>query len=173
MAIAAAARDRLSGVCLVDIGPEIADRGLVAIKGYIGRNPAAETYAEAVAMRAELMVGFEDVPDSRWDEEVRKHYIETSDGLKINYDPALREATLAMADAPPIDLWPFFDAMAELPLALIRGGNSDLLSAETSDEMRRRRPDMHFTDVPGRGHVPFLDEPEALKVLKNWIETLT
>ena len=173
MGLAASQKDRLTGVALVDIGPEVATAGLDAIKNYVGRNPGVRTLEEATAIRAQLMQGFEGVPESRWAEEVRKHYIETSDGLKINYDPALREATLAMADAPPIDLWPFFDAMAELPLALIRGGNSDLLSAETSDEMRRRRPDMHFTDVPGRGHVPFLDEPEALKVLKNWIETLT
>jgi hypothetical protein len=35
--------------------------------------------------------------------------------------------------------------------------------------MRRRRPDMVFADVPGRGHVPFLDEPEALAALETWL----
>jgi len=61
-----------------------------------------------------------------------------------------------------------FDALDGLPLALIRGANSDLLSVETADEMARRRPDMLRTDIPKRGHVPFLDEPQALAVLRAW-----
>ena len=172
MGLAASQKARLTGVALIDIGPEVATAGLDAIRNYVGRNPGAQTYEEATSIRAELMQGFQGVPESRWAEEVRKHYVATPDGLKINYDPALRDATLAMADAPPVDLWPFFDAMADLPLALIRGANSDLLSVDTAEEMRRRRPDMHFADVPGRGHVPFLDEPEALSVIRTWIDNL-
>lgn len=173
MGLALGAKDRLTGVALVDIGPEIATPGLDAIRTYIGRNPGAATYDEATAIRAGLMAGFENVPQSRWAEEVRKHYVQTPEGLAINYDPALREATLKMADAPPIDLWPFFDAIAPLPLALIRGANSDLLTPETAAEMRRRRPDMIFAEIPGRGHVPFLDEPGAIAALTAWIERLT
>lgn len=172
MALASFAKDRLSGICLVDIGPEIAPAGLEVIKGFIGRNPAQKTYAEAVAMRADLMAGFEDVPESRWEEEVRKHYVETAEGLAINYDPALRDAVLAAGDAPMPDLWPLFDTMAGLPLALIRGANSNLLTEATAAEMARRRPDMIRTDVPGRGHVPFLDEPEAVAVLREWVALL-
>ena len=172
MALASFAKDRLSGICLVDIGPEIAPSGLDVIKEYIGRNPVQKTYAEAVAMRASLMAGFEDVPESRWEEEVRKHYVETAEGLAINYDPALRDAVLAAGDAPVPDLWPLFDAMAGVPLALIRGANSNLLTEATAAEMARRRPDMIRGQVPGRGHVPFLDELEAVAVLRDWVAKL-
>ncbi|NNE78982.1 MAG: alpha/beta hydrolase [Silicimonas sp.] len=173
MALAATAQARLTGVCLVDIGPEIAETGIDVIRNYIGRNPPQKTYEEATSMRAALLTGFEGVPESRWAEEVRKHYIETPEGLQINYDPALREAVLATAEAPAPDLWPLLDCLAGLPLALIRGANSDLLAVETADEMQRRRPDMIRVDVPDRGHVPFLDEPEALDALHRWIEGLT
>lgn len=172
MALASFAKARLTGVCLVDIGPELATTGLDTIRDYIGKNPPQKTYAEASAMRAALIAGFEDVPASRWDEEVRMHYIETPEGLKINYDPALRDAVLAAGDAPMPDLWPLFDALADLPLALVRGANSELLTKSTADEMARRRPDMFRVDVPGRGHVPFLDEPEALDVIHRWIGQL-
>ena len=118
------------------------------------------------------MEGFEGVPESRWREEVEKHYIETPDGLTINYDPALRDAVLAAGTQPVPDLWPFFDALDGLPLALIRGENSNLLTKATADEMSRRRPDMLRTDVPGRGHVPFLDEPEAVAILREWTKSL-
>jgi pimeloyl-ACP methyl ester carboxylesterase len=173
MLLAATAKDRLLGVALNDIGPEIADRGLEVIKGYIGRNPAQNTYAEAAEARANLWTHFKDVPMDRWLAEVKAHYKETSDGLVIRYDPKLRDAVLAAGAQPAPDLWPLFDALADIPLALIRGANSDLLAIETADEMSRRRPDMIRADIAGRGHVPFLDEPDAVNALHLWLERLT
>ncbi|MEL6701345.1 MAG: alpha/beta hydrolase, partial [Pseudomonadota bacterium] len=61
---------------------------------------------------------------------------------------------------------------AGLPLALIRGANSDLLTRDTAAEMARRRSDMIWAEVPDRGHVPFLDEAEALEALHTWIAKL-
>jgi pimeloyl-ACP methyl ester carboxylesterase len=62
-----------------------------------------------------------------------------------------------------------FDACAGLPLALVRGANSTLLSLATAEAMQARRPDMIFVDVPGRGHIPFLDEPGALRAIHDWL----
>ncbi len=172
MVLAATAKPRLTGICLVDIGPVLEPRGLDIIRGYVGRNPVEKTLDDAAVMRAKLLKGFENVPESRWREEVEKHYRETPDGLQINYDPAIRDAVLAAGEQPAPDLWPLFDAMEGLPLAAIRGANSDLLSQETLAAMRARRPDMIATEVPGRGHVPFLDEPEALDTLGKWMEQI-
>ena len=172
MVLAATAKDQLTGVALNDIGPELMDRGLDIIKDYIGHNPAQKTYAEAAEARAKLWTHFENVPLNRWLAEVNAHYEETPDGLVIRYDPKLRDAVLAAGAQPAPDLWPLFDAMDGLPLALIRGANSDLLSEDTADAMAQRRPDMIRADVPGRGHVPFLDEPEALAALHRWLEQL-
>ena len=172
MLLAATARDRLIGVALNDIGPEISARGLDVIKGYVGRNPAQKTLQEAAIARDRLWFSFEGVPHGRWLAEVGNHYDETPEGLVIRYDPRLRDAVLASGDAPSPDLWPLFDSLAGLPLALIRGANSDLLTRATADEMSRRRPDMLRADVPGRGHVPFLDEPLSLSVLHRWLEML-
>ena len=172
MVLAATAKNRLLGVALNDIGPVMEDRGLSVIKDYIGRNPAQKTYAEAAAFRAQLWSRFKDVPMRRWLAEVEAHYQQTEKGLVIRYDPKLRDAVLEAMSMPGIDLWPLFDALDGLPLALIRGENSDLLSKATADDMSRRRPDMLRADVPGRGHVPFLDEPEAVAVLTSWLENL-
>lgn len=178
MLLAMLAKDRLDGVCLVDIGPVLELGGLEDILNYIGRNPTQKTLAEAATMRAKLIPGFHNVPQSRWDEEVERHYRETPDGLVINYDPRLRDAVVAADEAiksgatPQPDLWPMFDALAGLPLALIRGANSNLLSRETAAEMARRHPGMIFADVPDRGHVPFLDEPQSLAALRAWTGAL-
>ncbi|MEM9851667.1 MAG: alpha/beta hydrolase [Pseudomonadota bacterium] len=171
--LAATAKDRLSGVCLNDIGPEIAPDGMAVIRDYIGVAPSAKTYAEAEAQIARRQPGFSGVPASRWAEEVRHFYDETPDGLALRYDPDLRVPVLANVEAEAPDLWPFFDALAGLPLALIRGENSNILSAETTAEMRARRPDMIVAQVPGRGHVPFLDEPQALAAIAEWTAKLS
>lgn len=172
MMLAATAKDQLLGVALNDIGPDIADKGLDVIKNYIGRNPAQKTYEEAAAFRDAAWTHFKGVPMDRWLAEVQAHYEQTPDGLRIRYDPKLRDAVLASGAQPAPDLWPLFDALDGLPLALIRGANSDLLTPETADEMARRRPDMIRVDVPDRGHVPFLDEPQAIAALHAWLEKM-
>jgi hypothetical protein len=106
---------------------------------------------------------------SRWLEEARRLAVETPDGLRLPYDPALREAFLAAFEGPPVDLWPLFDALQGLPLALIRGANSDLLSADTARKMCDRRPDMAFAEVPGRAHIPFLDETQSVSLIHSFL----
>ncbi|MEL6549381.1 MAG: alpha/beta hydrolase [Pseudomonadota bacterium] len=172
MGLAFASKERLLGVALNDIGPKIETTGLDVIKDYLGRRPAFRTLDEAISKRGAVMAGFRNVPETRWAQEVMLHYRAAPDGLDITYDPALREAVLGNEAAAAPDLWPIFDALADLPLALIRGANSDLLSRDTADEMARRRPDMIRAEVPDRGHVPFLDEPEALAALSAWMDTL-
>ena len=169
MFLAAVAHDRLLGLCLNDVGPEIHRPGLERIFDYVGRNPATKTHADLAARLPRTMPGFANVPDSRWLEEAVKHYTQDDAGLHITYDPALREAFLAAFEGPPVDIWPLWDATAGLPVALIRGANSDLLSQACADEMQRRRPDMIFASVPDRAHIPFLDEPEAVVALRAFL----
>lgn len=170
MLLAALAKQRLIGLCLNDIGPEIHRPGLTRIFDYVGRNPASKDHDTLAAALPRNMPGFAKVPPERWLAEARLHYTATDTGLKITYDPALRDAFLAAFDGPPADLWPLFDACAGLPLALIRGANSDLLTQATAEEMRRRRPDMIFAEVPDRAHIPFLDEAESLTAIHAFLK---
>ncbi|MCR9111148.1 alpha/beta hydrolase [Marivita sp. XM-24bin2] len=172
MVLAATAKNRLLGVALNDIGPEIAPEGLAVIKDYLGRPPVLKTHAEMADARARVLTGFPNVPPERWLREAQILFNETENGLELTYDPRLREAVLEGGAQPSPDLWPLFDALSGLPLACIRGANSDLLSTETFAEMKRRRPDMVAVEVPDRGHIPFLDEPESLNALRRWLDML-
>lgn len=173
MLLAALAKPRLVGLALNDIGPEIHRPGLTRIFDYVGRNPASRSHEALAAALPRNMPGFANVPEERWLAEARLHYTATEAGLKITYDPALRDAFLAGFDGPPVDLWPLFDACEGLPVALIRGANSDLLTPETAAEMRRRRPDMIFSEVPDRAHIPFLDEAESLSAIRAFLSACT
>ncbi|WP_108501100.1 alpha/beta fold hydrolase [Paracoccus indicus] len=168
--MAATGHDRMLGLCLNDVGPEIAQGGLQRIFDYLGRNPSAKTPEDLAARLPDLMAGFANVPEGRWLEDVRRHYHATPEGLRINYDPALRDAFLSAFSGDPVDLWPLWDATAGMPVALIRGANSDLLSPETTARMQQHRPDMLLAEVPDRAHIPWLDEAPALAVLDRWLD---
>jgi pimeloyl-ACP methyl ester carboxylesterase len=179
MTLAATARDRLAGVCFNDIGPVIEPAGLTYIMGYLGLPPADPDFDTALREIPKRMgARFPDVPVETWASYIRRVWHVDEDGsLSLRYDPKLRDATLDQMKAaegqPAPDLWPLFAALDGLPLALIRGANSDLLSPATAARMREMRPDMIFSDVADRGHVPFLDEPESLSVISQFLDRLT
>jgi pimeloyl-ACP methyl ester carboxylesterase len=173
MALASTFRDKLLGVALNDVGPVLDPKGIGIIMTYLGRNPEAKTHSEAAAALQYVFPEFKDVPPERWLREAEKNFIQTEDGLQITYDPKLRDAVEASLTEDTPDLWPLFDALEGLPLALIQGANSSLLKDDTVAEMQRRRPDMILGKVPARGHVPFLDEPEAITALHTWIGQMT
>ena len=170
MVIAATAKHRLLGLCLNDVGPILERDGLLRIGTYVGIEPAVPTLDEVADRMQAAMPGFDRVPPMRWQEETVRHYVQRDGGVGLTYDPALRIAFDAAMAGPLPELWPLFEACAGLPMALIRGSASDVLSRTTAEDMRRRRPDLLFAEVPLRGHIPFLDEPEAVAVVTAWLD---
>lgn len=172
MFIAMTARNRLLGLCLNDVGPVLEHDGLRRIGSYIGVLPTVATLAEIADRMSAAMPGFDHVSQYRWQEETVRHYVQMEGKVGLTYDPALRIGFEAAIAKPADDPWPLFDACAGLPLALVRGANSDVLSRATAQEMCRRRPDMLYAEVPDRGHIPFLDEPEALGCILRWLSMM-
>ncbi|WP_428926409.1 alpha/beta fold hydrolase [Marinibacterium sp. SX1] len=168
MALAAGHREKLAGVILNDVGPEVGPAGIARIMEHLGQAPAVpDLDAEAARMQADTRHSFPGVPLARWRQQAEAQYRETEEGLALRYDPHLRHAILeqAAAEATP-DLWLFFEALKTLPVGLLHGVNSDILLPETVAEMRRRHPGLIVAEVADRGHVPFLDEPQSLDVIR-------
>lgn len=170
MVLAATAKDRLAGVLLNDVGPELAPEGLANILSYLGIEPKAKSYEEAVeALKKRMGARFPDLTDAKWTSLARRWFDEGPEGLVLNYDARIRDNIEATAGQAAPNMWPLFDALDGVPLAVVRGMNSDLLTAETVEKMRERRRDLIVGEVPDRGHVPFLDEPEALAALASLV----
>jgi len=175
MALAAGFPQRLTGVILNDIGPVVGDAGLARIMDYVGKVPPYPTLdAMAGAMVRTAAGEFPGVPQEVWRRHVAHWFEERPEGgLALRYDPALHKALLAQAATGALqDMWLFFEALKPFPLAVIRGANSDILSAETLAEMRRQHPVMTAAEIADRGHVPFLDEPEALALIGAFLDSL-
>lgn len=174
MALAAYALDRIAGVLFNDVGPVIEKAGTEAIAGYLGFAPkykSLDIAADSLLLRnAETFPG---VSWNRWRACAGRWWRETAHGLEITYDPHLRDAFLAATSLPPIDVWPLFDALAETPMGLVRGVNSNVLGLATADEMQRRHQGLIRAELPDRGHVPFLDEPGSLQVFDALLAQVT
>ncbi|WP_419738991.1 alpha/beta fold hydrolase [Ruegeria sp.] len=168
MTLATLQPNRLAGVILNDVGPVIEPSGISRIMDYLGVAPTSKTYDEAAAvLKAVMEPHFPGVPLEIWRIQAENQYQETTEGLALRYDPALRTALMEQAAAGAVpDLWPFFEALQGIPTGVLRGANSDILSQETLKQMQSRHPGLITAEIPDRGHVPFLDEPQSLTVIR-------
>ena len=172
MTIAATQPERLSALVLNDIGAVIEPEGLAYIMTYLGIEPDFASFEEAAcALERSLGAAFPDLTPGQWVGFARTIYRDEGGRPRLSYDPRLREAAEATMGEGPVELWELFDASERVPLLVIRGENSNILSAATVEEMARRRPDMLRVTVPNRGHPPFLDEPEAREAIDAFLES--
>jgi pimeloyl-ACP methyl ester carboxylesterase len=162
--------DRIAGMVLNDVGPEIDPVGIERIKQYAGRLPPALTWSEAEAQtRAVYGEAWPGLAPDRWTALARRGYRENTAGIvEVDADPNIGEA-LRAAPAATLDLWPLWKALRQVPTLAIRGDRSDILSAATFTRMKTENPDMQQLEVADRGHVPLLDEPECVEAIDAFL----
>lgn len=158
----------LGAVVLNDIGPRMEGGGLDTVHEFIGRDPALATEEEAVAFARGRMAPMA-LDAEGWRRMARRTYAPGEDGrLHPRWD--IRIAQLFGQESRGVaDLWPAFGALAHVPLLLVRGALSELLSDATVSAMLRARPDMDVVTVPEVGHSPTLDEPAAAAGLQGFL----
>ena len=179
MALAATHHSRLAGVILNDIGAQLEASGLARIMEMLGRKFEYRDWHEAALALKEANQGsFLDVGDAGWMGFAKAIYRNSGDRIVPDYDlnlaKALRgkESSNRPAPAENVKLWPLFGALNGIPVLLLRGANSDLLSEETATKMGVFKPDMAIVTVDKRGHVPFLDEPEAVAAIDKFLQEI-
>ena len=173
MLLASARPNAIAGVVLNDIGPVIETKGLLRIKSYAGRLPQPKSYQEgAEFLRRLFAIHFPKLSGDDWIAFARRTFKEQNGRLVPTYDPKIAK-TLDGVDAerPPPSLWKEFDALARVPVMVIRGANSDILSAAGVAAMCARRPDLEILDVPDQGHAPLLMEDEVIARIGAFVAT--
>ena len=65
-------------------------------------------------------------------------------------------------------LWQSYDRLT-CPTLLLRGAESDLLSAETALAMTQRGPRATLHEFAGIGHAPMLVQPEQREVVRSFL----
>jgi pimeloyl-ACP methyl ester carboxylesterase len=160
-------QERVSHVVLNDIGPELAAPGLERIVSMLKGAPQGFTDMKAVAKYYREANG--PMLSHRSDDEVaeyaRWHVRKDMAVLIWKMDPAVRSAPPA---PPPADPWESFKSLA-CPVMVVRGGASDLLTADAARAMAEALPGTQVVEVPGIGHAPALTEPSVYPALEAFL----
>jgi pimeloyl-ACP methyl ester carboxylesterase len=148
----------IAAAVLNDIGPVIEIGGLLAIRDYLNSSAAPASWAKAPAYLKTLHGGdFPILSDRDWSDMAKAIYRE-EDGVPVaDFDPAIALPLRGLTPETPLpDLWKSFDALNQVPLIVVRGEHSRLLSEKTLREMRRRHNAMTAFIALGQGHAPLL-----------------
>lgn len=160
----------MSGLVLNDIGPALDAQGLKRIRSYLGVPVPLPDWQSAAALLKFTHPGFTGLGPDDWLAFARRVFTHKDGKPAADYDPAIATTfpTLEDIDAGKVpQLWELYQALGpELPLAVLRGETSDLLSAATVQRMQALTPQLLAVTVMGRGHVPFLNEPEAADAIR-------
>ena len=155
-----------------DVGPVLDPAGLARISSYVGGGAPLASWDEAAQACAAINAdAFPDFGEADWQAWAQRTCRKLPDGrVEFAYDPAISQGFADADDAPQVDLWPLWAMLGETPVLAVRGGLSDLLTADTVQEMKARHsgPFASVT-VPGRGHAPLLDEPEAVAAITAFL----
>lgn len=169
MALAAMQPRSLGPVVLNDIGPVIEQKGLGRISAYVGRIPLPASWKEAGALVHDMgRKAFPRVPTEEWVEVAKQWFNEHKGRPAPGYDPELSNA-LSVLDGPIPALWPQFEALKRVPVMVLRGETSDILSADTVEEMRRRHPSLTSYVVKAQGHAPLLRDADTINAVAEFL----
>jgi pimeloyl-ACP methyl ester carboxylesterase len=166
---------RIVGLLLNDVGLKLEPAGLLRIWSYLGRGGQFPGWAHAAAALAAVNPHHEDLSFADWEAFARRVFRDENGVPCTDYDLDLAKGFPPIADIEAgqvPEMWSILPALEHIPTSVLRGANSDLLSAETVSKMEAALPQLDATEVPGRGHVPFLDEPESLAAIDRWLARL-
>ncbi|MCP4074252.1 MAG: alpha/beta hydrolase [Hyphomicrobiales bacterium] len=173
MALSAIRPGIMKAVIFNDIGPEIDGRGLVRIKNYIvnaspPRNwPEAEDAIAAIGANQFTLWNKQEIA-----RQARLIFKEENGKIERRYDIALAKSLSSIdLDQPLPSFWPQFEGLKNLPLMLVRGENSDLLSLETVEKMKKVHQNMEFVNAPNQGHAPELGLEELPQAIAKFISS--
>ena len=173
MTIAATQPQRIAATILNDIGPDVDMSGIERILSYVGKDVRFKSWDEAAnTIASNYGAAFDRYTHDDWVKMAKRNCREIDGEIGFNYDMAIAEPFRASGPAPQVDLWPLFNVLASKPLLVVRGGKSDLLTAETLTKMQAASPNVRVAVVEGVGHAPELNEPEAIEAIDAFLNSL-
>jgi pimeloyl-ACP methyl ester carboxylesterase len=172
MRIGALAPDRVAGVVLSDIGPDLAPEGVARIFSYAGKLPPVPSWPAAVEQAKFVSeAAAPGLSEDEWLAIARRRYRERDDRtIALDHDPGIVTANVPIQT--PADRWRDFDCLHDIPTLVLRGALSDVLGPATVAEMQRRHPGLQAVEVPDRGHCPLPHEPACSSAIAAFLHQL-
>jgi len=172
LGVAALAGSPLRRLVLNDVGPTIEPASLVRIGSYLGMPAHWDSVDEAADALWTISTGFGPHTREQWLALTRPQLKPDGGGFKPHYDPAVavpfRLITPELAKTGEAALWQAYDRL-HLPVLLLRGAQSDLLSSATARAMTERGPRARLVEFEGVGHAPMLVQPGQVQTVRDFL----
>ena len=151
--------ERVTKLVLGDIGPEFAPEGVARIQRNVAERDVFISVNDAVTAQAELNPTADPVALRL---RVEHNLVEQADGrLTWKYDVALRDGTAVYENYSADEQWAFFAGIA-VPVLILRGQLSDILSPDIAARMLAANPNASLMTLPGSGHSIATDVPDLV-----------
>ena len=158
---------RISHLVLNDVGTTLNQSAIDRIKSYVGNPAQFETVAAFEAYMRKIYTPYSAQTDAQWRRMTETSVRRLPDGkITPHYDPAIVRQFFVYPD--DYVLGAAYDSL-RMPTLVLRGENSDLLSAETAQAMTERGPRARLEVVRGCGHAPCMNVPEQIKVVRDFL----
>ena len=177
MIMASQQAKRVRAVILNDVGPEADPAGYARILATFDEQFEVKDWQQAILhCKRSYQSAYPEMPDEFWQVFVHKNYREGADGRpELECDPnigeAIRKGDLSRIAGIQVDPWAAFKAVT-MPCLVLRGGLSDILSAEIVERMAEVNADLSIVVIPDRGHAPLLYESESLAAIDRFLEQI-
>ena len=152
-------------ILINDVGPRIEPESLKRLNTYVGQPFAYTSRAEALTVLNRICASFGSHTPDEWERLNGPLLLEEQGVWSLHYDPKIvipfAAVNPVLAKAGEMALWNHYDAIT-VPILIVRGGESDLLSSVTVDEMLKRNPHARSITIPGVGHAPAFLKPEQI-----------
>jgi pimeloyl-ACP methyl ester carboxylesterase len=158
---------------LNDIGPVLAPTALQRIGDYIGQDLRFDSFEAGAQFIRDVSLSFGEHTEAEWHKLATDVLRQDKDGKWVrHYDMGLalpfRSATPESAEADETMLWAAYDAV-QCPTLLVRGAESDLLSAETAALMTQRGPKATLVEIPNVGHAPTFIHADQIAIARQFL----
>ncbi len=159
---------------LNDVGPAIRLEALQRIGAYLGKPARFKSVEEGAAYLRSISEGFGPHTDEEWLQLSEPLFRQDGSDWKLHYDPSIAlsfsAVTPELVAAGEAALWAAYDQL-RCPTLLIRGAESDLLTAETARAMTQRGPSARLVELPGVGHAPTLIHADQIAIVRDFLSS--
>jgi pimeloyl-ACP methyl ester carboxylesterase len=162
----------LGRMVLNDIGPALNLDGLSRIAGYVGQDTRFDSFQQAVDYVRQVSQGFGPHDDAGW-AALTEHVVHEQDGQWVkHYDPRLAQPfalqTPEATAAAETLLWRAWEHLS-MPVLVLRGAQSDILTARTAQDMLARNANARSVEFPGVGHAPTLRSEDQIDAVRQFL----
>jgi len=168
MALATVRPRLVTAAVLNDAGPVLDGSGLAFVRGFVGHDHPQPSLEAAIAFLQRSLPWLSLRTEHEWRQMALLTFRKHDDGTwRAAWDTRIARVLDRPASG---DLWELFAPLQRIPALLVRGGASDVLSAETAAAMRARFPSLRYVELPGVGHAPTLSEPGVAEEVDAFLE---